>query len=101
MELQKKLEILADAAKYDASCASGGAPQRSHATTHPSNQRSISVMQRVGMRDLGLRSNYGALASTYVNREAVSVEKGAVAPFLLIPTRSSQAACPKCRTPPD
>jgi putative DNA modification/repair radical SAM protein len=29
MELQKKLEILADAAKYDASCASGGAPQRS------------------------------------------------------------------------
>jgi putative DNA modification/repair radical SAM protein len=29
MELLKKLEILADAAKYDASCASGGAPQRS------------------------------------------------------------------------
>ncbi|HWT38311.1 MAG TPA: putative DNA modification/repair radical SAM protein [Paraburkholderia sp.] len=28
MELLKKLEILADAAKYDASCASGGAPQR-------------------------------------------------------------------------
>ncbi|MDR6383412.1 MULTISPECIES: putative DNA modification/repair radical SAM protein [Paraburkholderia] len=29
MELLKKLEILADAAKYDASCASSGAPQRS------------------------------------------------------------------------
>jgi predicted DNA-binding helix-hairpin-helix protein len=29
MELLKKLEILADAAKYDASCASGAAPQRS------------------------------------------------------------------------
>ena len=29
MQLLKKLEILADAAKYDASCASGGAPQRS------------------------------------------------------------------------
>lgn len=28
MELQDKLEILADAAKYDASCASSGAPQR-------------------------------------------------------------------------
>ncbi|CAH2918583.1 MAG: Biotin synthase related domain containing protein [uncultured Paraburkholderia sp.] len=28
MELQKKLEILADAAKYDASCASSGAPRR-------------------------------------------------------------------------
>lgn len=29
MELPEKLEILADAAKYDASCASGGAPKRS------------------------------------------------------------------------
>jgi putative DNA modification/repair radical SAM protein len=29
MELLKKLEVLADAAKYDASCASGGAPKRS------------------------------------------------------------------------
>lgn len=29
MELLKKLEILADAAKYDASCASSGAPKRS------------------------------------------------------------------------
>ncbi|SHH54876.1 putative DNA modification/repair radical SAM protein [Massilia sp. CF038] len=29
MELMDKLEILADAAKYDASCASSGAPQRS------------------------------------------------------------------------
>jgi putative DNA modification/repair radical SAM protein len=29
MELLKKLEVLADAAKYDASCASGSAPQRS------------------------------------------------------------------------
>ncbi|WP_322104021.1 putative DNA modification/repair radical SAM protein [Paraburkholderia sp. J41] len=28
MELQQKLEVLADAAKYDASCASGGAPKR-------------------------------------------------------------------------
>ena len=28
MELQRKLEILADAAKYDASCASSGAPKR-------------------------------------------------------------------------
>ncbi|MDE1184086.1 putative DNA modification/repair radical SAM protein [Paraburkholderia sp.] len=28
MELQKKLEVLADAAKYDASCASSGAPKR-------------------------------------------------------------------------
>lgn len=28
MELSEKLEILADAAKYDASCASGGAPKR-------------------------------------------------------------------------
>jgi predicted DNA-binding helix-hairpin-helix protein len=28
MELKDKLEILADAAKYDASCASSGAPQR-------------------------------------------------------------------------
>lgn len=28
MELLKKLEVLADAAKYDASCASGGAPVR-------------------------------------------------------------------------
>ncbi|MBN3753485.1 putative DNA modification/repair radical SAM protein [Paraburkholderia sp. Tr-20389] len=33
MELLKKLEILADAAKYDASCASGGAPQRSSRDT--------------------------------------------------------------------
>src|SRR5690606_28034052 len=29
MELNDKLEILADAAKYDASCASSGAPKRS------------------------------------------------------------------------
>jgi putative DNA modification/repair radical SAM protein len=29
MELLKKLEVLADAAKYDASCASSGAPKRS------------------------------------------------------------------------
>ena len=29
MELTDKLEILADAAKYDASCASSGAPKRS------------------------------------------------------------------------
>src|ERR1700710_24398 len=29
MELPRKLEILADAAKYDASCASSGAPKRS------------------------------------------------------------------------
>jgi putative DNA modification/repair radical SAM protein len=29
MELVKKLEVLADAAKYDASCASSGAPKRS------------------------------------------------------------------------
>ncbi|MET0221703.1 MAG: radical SAM protein, partial [Tardiphaga sp.] len=29
MELLRKLEILADAAKYDASCASSGAPKRS------------------------------------------------------------------------
>ncbi|HWL72583.1 MAG TPA: biotin synthase, partial [Burkholderiaceae bacterium] len=29
MELAAKLEILADAAKYDASCASSGAAQRS------------------------------------------------------------------------
>ena len=28
MELTDKLEILADAAKYDASCASSGAPKR-------------------------------------------------------------------------
>jgi predicted DNA-binding helix-hairpin-helix protein len=28
MELKDKLEILADAAKYDASCASSGAPKR-------------------------------------------------------------------------
>ena len=28
MELKDKLEILADAAKYDASCASSGAPRR-------------------------------------------------------------------------
>ncbi|MGI4813253.1 MAG: putative DNA modification/repair radical SAM protein [Janthinobacterium lividum] len=28
MELLRKLEVLADAAKYDASCASGGAPKR-------------------------------------------------------------------------
>ncbi len=28
MELTDKLEILADAAKYDASCASSGAPRR-------------------------------------------------------------------------
>jgi putative DNA modification/repair radical SAM protein len=28
VELQKKLEVLADAAKYDASCASSGAPKR-------------------------------------------------------------------------
>jgi putative DNA modification/repair radical SAM protein len=31
MELKEKLEILADAAKYDASCASSGAPRRSSA----------------------------------------------------------------------
>ena len=31
MELERKLEILADAAKYDASCASSGAPKRSAA----------------------------------------------------------------------
>ncbi|HRK96139.1 MAG TPA: putative DNA modification/repair radical SAM protein [Rhodospirillales bacterium] len=31
MELKEKLEILADAAKYDASCASSGAPKRSAA----------------------------------------------------------------------
>ena len=28
MEVRKKLSILADAAKYDASCASSGAPKR-------------------------------------------------------------------------
>ncbi|MDA7537158.1 putative DNA modification/repair radical SAM protein [Akkermansiaceae bacterium] len=32
MELQKKLEILADAAKYDASCASSGATRKNSAT---------------------------------------------------------------------
>ena len=31
MELIDKLSILADAAKYDASCASSGAPKRSSA----------------------------------------------------------------------
>src|SRR5689334_12318784 len=31
MHLERKLAILADAAKYDASCASSGAPQRSSA----------------------------------------------------------------------
>jgi RimJ/RimL family protein N-acetyltransferase len=37
-----------------------------HATTHPSNVRSINVMKRLGMRSLGLQPYYGALAATFV-----------------------------------
>ncbi|MEP9322947.1 GNAT family N-acetyltransferase [Paraburkholderia phymatum] len=37
-----------------------------HATTHPSNERSIKVMERLGMRSLGMQRYYGTLAATYV-----------------------------------
>ncbi|MBN3753483.1 GNAT family N-acetyltransferase [Paraburkholderia sp. Tr-20389] len=37
-----------------------------HATTHPSNERSIKVVKRLGMRCLGLQPYYGTMAATYV-----------------------------------
>ena len=37
-----------------------------HATTHPSNERSINVMKRLGMRSLGLQPYYGRLVAVYV-----------------------------------
>lgn len=37
-----------------------------YATTHPSNERSISVMKRLGMRSVGLQPYYRTLAATYV-----------------------------------
>jgi RimJ/RimL family protein N-acetyltransferase len=37
-----------------------------YATTHPSNERSINVMKRLGMRSVGLQPYYGTLAATYV-----------------------------------
>lgn len=36
-----------------------------YAVANPANQRSISVMQRLGMRSLGLQHHYGALTMTY------------------------------------
>ncbi len=37
-----------------------------HATTHPSNERSINVIKRLGMRSLELRPYYGRLVAVYV-----------------------------------
>ena len=37
-----------------------------HATTHPSNERSINVMKRLGMRSLGLQPYSGRLVAVYV-----------------------------------
>lgn len=36
------------------------------ATTHPSNERSLNVIKRLGMRGLGLHTHNGTLAATYV-----------------------------------
>jgi RimJ/RimL family protein N-acetyltransferase len=41
-----------------------------YATTHPSNERSINVMKRLGMRSVGLQPYYGTLAATYVLERA-------------------------------
>jgi RimJ/RimL family protein N-acetyltransferase len=47
-----------------------------HATTHPSNERSINVMKRLGMRSLGLQPYYGRLAATYVLEKHAALASG-------------------------
>jgi len=37
-----------------------------YATTHPSNERSLKVMKRLGMRSVGLQPYHGRLAATFV-----------------------------------
>jgi predicted DNA-binding helix-hairpin-helix protein len=60
MDLTDKLEILADAAKYDASCASSGAPKRS--SEGKDGIGTTSGTNRLYQADFLLRS-YGFVAS--------------------------------------